>query len=239
MLGSGIAAQQIIVTITALALGDAIELGRHAARLGVLRQMFMPPFYFKQPSDAGVVAAVSELVRGIDHAPLQLLLYHFPAISSYGFSHAAIAELVRRHPGQVVGIKDSGGDLAHSQQLVRTFPELSVLVGTELQVAAVMQVGGSGSINGLANIAPGLMRRVINAPTSVSAQDQQLMTALLNLLQVPAGLPFVGVYKVLLAEQTGDDFWLSMCAPLCQLDRTQTQSVRAGYRGLGKLLQFI
>lgn len=34
MLGSGIGANQIIVTTTALALGDAIELGSHAARLG-------------------------------------------------------------------------------------------------------------------------------------------------------------------------------------------------------------
>ena len=34
------------------------------------------------------------MVQGIGSDALQLVLYHFPAISSAGFSHAAIAELL-------------------------------------------------------------------------------------------------------------------------------------------------
>lgn len=221
---------QILVTITALALGDAIELGRHASRLGVHRQMLMPPFYFNQPRDAGIVEAVSQVVRGIGDDGLKLLLYHFPAMSTFGFSHAAIAELVRRHPGQVVGIKDSSGDLAHAIGLARAFPALSILVGAEPHVAPVMLEGGSGSVNGLANVAPGLMRRVIDAPGAVSAADVQLMTSLLGLLGAMPNLPFVGVYKTMLAEQTGDDTWLNVRAPLSPLDNTEAQAVRKGYR---------
>lgn len=236
LLGQGIRADQIIVTNTAVALGDAIDIGRHAARLGVHRQMWMPSFYYKQPRDAGVVEAASQVVRGIGDDALKLLLYHFPAMSSYGFSQAAIAELVRRHPGQVMGVKDSSGDLAHAQGLARAFPGLSILVGAELHVAPVMQVGGSGSINGLANIAPRLMRRVIDAPQQVSAEDLALMTRLLALLSVCPGMPFVGVYKAMLAEQTGDEHWLPMRAPLSPLDNTEAQAVRQGYRALGALL---
>ena len=104
MLGSGIRADQIVVTITALALGDAIELGRRASRLGVHRQMLMPPFFFNQPRDAGIVEAVSQVVLGIGDDGLKLL-YHFPFMSTFGFSHATVTELVRRHPGQVIGVK--------------------------------------------------------------------------------------------------------------------------------------
>ncbi len=239
MLGDGIRADQIIVTTTALALGEAIELGRHASRLGVHRQMLMPPFFFNQPRDAGIVEAVSQVVRGIGDDGLKLLLYHFPAMSTFGFSHGVIAELVRRHPGQVVGVKDSGGDLAHSVALAQVFPRLSILVGAEQHVAPVMLKGGSGSVNGLGNLAPGLMRRVIDAPASVSAADVQLMTSLLALLGIRPGMPFVGVYKAMLAEQTGDDFWLNMRAPLSPLDNTEAQAVRAGYRAIGDLLKFI
>ena len=221
---------QIIVTITALALGDAIELGRHASRLGVHRQMLMPPFYFNQPRDAGLVEAVSQVVRGIGDDNLKLLLYHFPAMSTFGFSHAAIAELLRRHAGQVAGVKDSSGDLAHAIGLAQAFPALSILVGAEPHVAPVMVQGGSGSINGLANVAPGLMRRVINAPGAVSAADVQLMASLLDLLGVMPGMPFVAVYKTMLAEQTGDDTWLNVRAPLNPLDNTEAQAVRKGYR---------
>lgn len=239
MLGSGIHANQIIVTITALALGDAIELGRHAARLGIHRQMLMPPFYFNQPRDAGIIEAVSQVVHGIGDADLRLLLYHFPAISTFGFSHAAIAELTRRHPGQVMGVKDSSGDLAHSLALVQAFPALSILVGAEPHVAPVMRVGGSGSINGLANLAPGLMRRVMDAPAAVSAADEQLMTALLALLSIRPDMPFVSAYKAMLAEQSGDDAWLNVRAPLSSLDNTEARAVRSGYRAIGALLEAI
>ena len=236
MLGSGVRADQVVVTTTASALGDAITLGRHATRLGVHRQLFMPPFYYKQPRDLGVVDAVSQVIEGIGSASLKVLLYHFPAMSSYSFSHAAIAELQRRHPDQIAGVKDSGGDLAHALALVQAFPGLAVLVGSEPQVAPVMLTGGAGSINGLGNIAPHLMRRVIDAPAQVSAEDTRLMSALLALLSVKPGMPFVGVYKAMLAEQTGDDRWLTMRAPLSPLDNTEAQTVRAGYRAIGALL---
>lgn len=59
LLLAGIREDQCIVTTTALALGDAVALGRHASSLGVHRQMFMPPFYFNQPPEAGIANAVS------------------------------------------------------------------------------------------------------------------------------------------------------------------------------------
>jgi 4-hydroxy-tetrahydrodipicolinate synthase len=239
MLGAGIGANQLIVTTTALALGDAIALGRHASGLGVHRQMLMPPFFFNQPRDAGIVQAVSSVVQGIADARLQLLLYHFPAMSTFGFSHSAIAELVRRHGSLVAGVKDSSGDLAHALALVAAFPALSILVGAEPQVAPVMCQGGAGSINGLANLAPGLMRRVMDAPQQVRADDSALMAQLLALLSVRSGLPFVAVYKAMLAEQTGDDLWLNMRPPLSLLTPDELHTVRTGYRAIGDLLAFI
>lgn len=128
-----------------------------------------------------------------------------------------VAELARRHPGQIIGIKDSSGDLAHAQALARAFPQLSIFVGTEPHIAPTMLVGGSGSINGLANIAPRLLRRVIDAPSAVSADDTQLMTQLLTISSAQPGMNFVTVYKTLLIEQTGDDAWLQVRSPLSPL----------------------
>lgn len=236
LLASGIRPDQIIVTTTAVAMADVIALGRHAVGLGVFRQMWMPPFYFNQPRDAGVVKAAVQMLQGIGDARLRVLLYHFPAMSTYGFSQAAIAELVARFPEQVVGLKDSSGDLAHAEALTAAFPQLSVLVGFEPHIPLVMQKGGAGSINGLANVAPRLMRRVVDAPGNVSAADNQLMLAVLALMNAKPNLPFLGVYKTILAEQTGDDTWLQMRAPLLALDNTEAQAVRDGYRAIGALL---
>jgi len=59
------------------------------------------------------------------------------------------------------------------------------------------------------------------------------------LLSVKPGMPFVGVYKAMLAEQTGDDRWLPMRAPLSPLDNTEAQTVRQGYRAIGALLAHV
>ena len=239
MLAGGLRPDQVIVTTSACALADAIDLGRHASAAGCHQQMFMPPFYFRQPRDAGIVASVSQVVRGIDDKALKLLLYHIPALSSVEFDHRSIATLVQRHPGLVIGVKDSSGSLEHALALAHAFPTLSILVGAEQHVAAVMLAGGSGSINGLANISPALMSRVVAAPSQVSVNDEKLMRDLLALLSILPGMPFVSVYKTMLAEQTGDDSWLNVRAPLSPLDNTEAQTVRKAYRAIGALLSNI
>lgn len=239
LLNDGMPPEQIIVNLTALALDDAIALGRHASGLGVHRAMLMPPFYFKQPKDAGVVQVVSRVVRGIGNDELKLLLYHFPAMSAYSFSHAAIKDLVTAHPGQVVGVKDSSGNMEHAYGLARAFPDLSILVGTEPHVAPVMARGGSGSINGLSNIAPRLMKRVMSRPDKVAYADEQLVLDLLRVLTIRPGMPFVSVYKAMLAEQTGDNTWLNVRVPLSPLENGELLAVRNGYRALGAALQHL
>ena len=236
LLAAGVKAEQIIVTTSTCALADAIDLGRHAAALGCFRQLFMPPFYFRQPRDAGIVAAVTQVVRGIDNPALKMLLYHIPQLSSIEFDHGSIGRLAQSHPGQVIGVKDSSGSLEHGLAMVRAFPKLSIMIGAEPHVASSMVAGASGSINGLANIAPGLMRRTVAAPGSPAPDDEKLMRELLALLSVLPGMPFVSVYKTMLAEQSGDDAWLNVRAPLSPLDKTEVQTIRKGYRAIGSLL---
>ena len=233
LLSHGVTAEQIVVTTSAAAIPDAIELGRHAAALGCHRQLYMPPFYFRNPTQAGIVEAVSSVVRGINDPKLKVLLYHIPALSSVVFTHESIQTLVARHPGQVIGAKDSSGDLAHGLALAKAFPALSILVGAEQYVGAVMNVGGSGSINGLGNISPRLMARIVAAPQNVSPADEKLVLDLLALLSLRPNMNFVSVYKTMLAEQTGDDAWLNVRLPLMPLDNAEALAVREAYRAIG------
>lgn len=234
--GSGVRADQIVVTTTCSALADAVDLGRHAVAQGCFRQLFMPPFYFRQPRDAGIMASVSAVVNGIGDPRLKVLLYHIPGLSSVAFSHDSVRALAARHPGQVIGVKDSSGSLEHGLALARAFPQLAILSGAEQHVAEIMRAGASGSINGLSNIAPALMARIVADPAQVSPADEKLVLDLLALLSARPGLQFVNVYKTMLAEQTGDDNWLNVRAPLCRLVPDEEQAVRAGYRAIGAAL---
>ncbi len=115
---------------------------------------------------------------------------------------------------------------------MKAFAPLSILVGCEPHVAPTMRAGGAGSVNGLANVAPRLMQRVIEHPDRVAPEDDKLMHGLLALMSVRPNMPFVSVYKTMLAEQTGDDAWLNVCAPLDPLDNTEARAVRDGYRAV-------
>lgn len=233
LLAGGVRPDQIVVTTSCSALADAIDLGRHAIAKGCFRQLYMPPFYFRQPRDAGIMAAVSTVVEGIDDPRLKMLLYHIPGLSSVVFSPDSVRMLAERHAGQVIGVKDSSGSLENGLALARAFPQLAILSGAEQYVAQVMVAGGSGSINGLANIAPALMARIVASPQLVAPADEKLVLDLLALLSLRPGMQFVNVYKTMLAEQTGDDAWLNVRAPLCPLDQNEERAVRAAYRAIG------
>ena len=121
----------------------------------------------------------------------------------------------------------------------KAFPQLAILSGAEQYVAPIMVAGGSGSINGLANIAPALLARIVANPSQVTPADEKLVLDLLALLSLRPGMQFVNVYKTMLAEQTGDDAWLQVRAPLCPLEKDEEQAVRAAYRAIGAPLATI
>ncbi len=228
LVAAGVMGNQLVINLTALSRDDAIGLARHAAKIGAKAGLLMPPFYYNGQHEAGLVAYVSEVIAACQG--LHIILYHFPGLSGVGWSQASITELMQKHPKEVIGIKDSSANVDHSKMLAQTFPKLAVLVGCEPDVMPTLLVGGAGSICGLANIAPSLMRRMMDAPASVSQADDKLMRSLLALLSLEPGMPFVSVYKVMLAELTGDDAWLRVRSPLTPLTTSQEQAVREGYR---------
>jgi 4-hydroxy-tetrahydrodipicolinate synthase len=224
---AGVRGDQLVINLTALSRDDAIALAAHASKIGSKAGLLMPPFYYNGQHDAGLVAYVSEVIEAVKSLPI--ILYHFPGLTGVGWSQASISELMQKHPSQVVGIKDSSANVDHSKMLAQSFPKLAVLVGCEPDVMPTQLVGGAGSICGLANIAPALMRRMMDAPAHVSEQDDKRMRDLLALLSLQSGMPFVSAYKVMLAEQLGDDTWLRVRAPLTPLTAAQEQAVRVGY----------
>ena len=232
MVDAGIKPAQLIVGTSASAMLDAVELSRQASNLGCAAVLFFPPFYFPQPSDEGVVAAVSELIDKVGSKRLRVMLYHIPQLSRISYSMHAVAELARLYPKQLIGIKDSTGDRLHSLKLAQTFPRLSVHVGAELDIERTMQSGGTGTICGLANIAPRLLARVVAAGTSGKAlarRDQEAMERLLGLIGTDH---FLAVFKTVLAEQLGDPAWRRMRLPVLPLPAERAKQVIKNYRAI-------
>jgi 4-hydroxy-tetrahydrodipicolinate synthase len=153
----------VIAGTGASALSDAITLTRSAFSLGATAVLVMPPFYFKRPADAGVIAWFQRLIDAAVPTGGRMLLYHIPQTTGVPITDGILAALHASHGEALYGIKDSTGDPAQGSHIRATFPWLTYFVGNDHLIGAACRDGGAGSITACANVFPDLAGAVQQA----------------------------------------------------------------------------
>jgi 4-hydroxy-tetrahydrodipicolinate synthase len=124
-----------------------------AKQLGADAALLVAPYY-NRPSQAGLLAHFSYLAEQVD---LPIVLYNVPGRTVTDIKPETIAELARRFPQRIVGIKDASGELSrvteHRMALGTGFCQLS---GNDETALAFNASGGAGCISVTANVAPRL-----------------------------------------------------------------------------------
>jgi 4-hydroxy-tetrahydrodipicolinate synthase len=216
LVDAGIPADRIVAATGCAALPDTIELTRAAVRSGCAGALVLPPFFFKDVGEDGLHAYYAQLIDAVADPELSLYLYHIPQVTSVAIPHDVIARLIRDFPGVVRGIKDSGGDLGHTRRLLARFPELAVFVGHEPHLPAALAAGGAGTICGVANLYPRLVRRLHDGARGGNfAADLARVEGFIETL---ANVPLFATFKALLATLYADPQWGAVRAPLVALD---------------------
>jgi 4-hydroxy-2-oxoglutarate aldolase len=147
-----------------------IDATRRAAAAGADAVLVRTPSFFKSAMTAD--AFVHHYVALADASPVPILLYNFPALTGVNLPVAAVAELAK-HPN-VVGLKESGGDVAQLSDFVAHVPaHFAVLVGSGPHFYAGPTVGATGGILALAAVVPELCVRVFTL-----VREQRLAEAL-------------------------------------------------------------
>jgi 4-hydroxy-tetrahydrodipicolinate synthase len=126
---------------------------QEAKALGAAAALMVAPYY-NRPSQAGLLAHFSYLAEQVD---LPIVLYNVPGRTVTDIKPDTVAELARRFPNRIVGIKDASGDMtrltAHRLALGADFVQLCGNDDMALQYNAG---GGAGCISVTANVAPRL-----------------------------------------------------------------------------------
>jgi len=182
----------------AASLEDAITLTRAAFEHDIAGVVVIPPFFFKNPPEEGLLAFYAELIRRAVPRDGHLLLYHNPVLTSTAISPALIRSLLEMFPEQVVGIKDSSSNFEHTQMLRKEFPELQVLVGDDRHLEDGLGAGGAGAITGLANLFPDMLADVydFHQDGKPTGEAQARLTEAHHKLD---GLPRLAAIKAVLA----------------------------------------
>jgi 4-hydroxy-tetrahydrodipicolinate synthase len=208
VLTAGVAPSRLLSGVTACSLDDAVAQARLALDAGLAGLLLTPPFYFRDASDDGLFAWYSAFFKMLG-SPCSAYLYHIPSMTGVALSADLIGRLKVAFPGVVAGVKDSSGDWSSTETLLAAHGDLQILVGDERHLARAIRQGGAGTICGLANLLPGIVRRVAHE----GADDPRIAAA----VETIARFSFMPAVKTLIAHQRGDAGWRVMAPPLTPL----------------------
>lgn len=189
------------------AISDSIALTRAMLGLGLRHVLLLPPYFDRSITADGIEDAFAAIFDGVADDRLRASLYHIPQVSGVAIPATVAASLRKRYGEQIAGLKDSSGDFKQFQAFRAAAPELAITVGNEPDIARAIAAGGAGTICGMANIAPELVKDMIDGK-DVEARMQAAADAV---VKTPS---LVATLKAILAAQTGDADWLRVRPPL-------------------------
>jgi 4-hydroxy-2-oxoglutarate aldolase len=129
----------------------AVRAAKRAAEHGADAVLVRTPGFFKTQMTTD--AFVRHYTAVADESPVPVLLYNFTALTGVNLLPAAVSRLAI-HPN-IVGMKESGGDVAVIADLVSGTPAgFNVLAGTMSTFYAALCVGAVGGILAPACVAP-------------------------------------------------------------------------------------
>jgi len=230
LLAGGIPGERLVAATGCAALPETIALTRHGVQAGCAACLVLPPFFWKDATDEGLFAWYAQVIEEVGDARLRVYLYHIPQVSGTPLSVDLIARLAAAFPGIIAGVKDSAGRWENTEALLARVPQLAILVGHEPHLPRLLRAGGAGTICGVANVFPALVRALFS-PVVTPADEQRVVT----FIEIAFRQPFLAGFKAVLAEQTRIPAWRAVRAPLLPLPAESRRTLLAALRDAGLL----
>ena len=141
----------VIAGTGAEATAETIRLNRKAAEAGADAVLVVTPNYYKGEMTDSVLARFYTDVA--DASPLPVILYNMPRNAGINISAKLAVELAKHQ--NIIGIKDSGGNIVQIADMIRNAPKgFSVFAGSASYLYPSLVLGATGGTLALANIFP-------------------------------------------------------------------------------------
>jgi 4-hydroxy-2-oxoglutarate aldolase len=129
---------------------ETVELTSTAAKIGADAALILPPFYYKKLMTPAVLT--QHFFTVADSSPIPILIYNMPACTGIDLDEDIILSLAEHE--NIIGLKDSSGNIVKIGALNNKLPEFQILAGSGSFLLPALSVGAVGGILALANIAP-------------------------------------------------------------------------------------
>ena len=192
----------VIVGTGAESTSETIRLNKMAADAGADAVLIVTPNYYKGDMTDPVLARFYRDVA--DASPLPVILYNMPRNAGINLS-AKLAVELSKHPN-IIGIKDSGGNIVQISDMIRNSAEgFSVFAGSASYLYTTLALGGTGGTLALANVFPNecaRLQKLFEAGKHKEARDLQMtlidsnnaVTARWGIPGLKAALDMIGLY---------------------------------------------
>lgn len=181
---------------------QTIALTRQAAEVGADVALLITPHFFDAQMTTD--SLVQHYHAAADASPIPVVLYNVPKFTHVDMDAATVARAAE-HPN-IIGIKDSGGNITKLADMVRLVPPgFQVLAGSAGFFFAALALGAVGGVLALANVAPQQcidiyrMFRAGQWPDAAELQRRMVpvntaITARLGVAGLKAALELLGYY---------------------------------------------
>ena len=182
----------------------AIKACKRAAEHGADFVLVRTPGFFKTQMTGE--AFVRHYTAVADASPVPVLLYNFTAVTGVNLLPATVHTLAA-HPN-IVGMKESGGDIGQIADLVSGTPDdFTVLAGSAATFYAALCVGAVGGILALAGVVPDACAQLFSCAREgrhdEARQIQRRLVPLARLLGPTHGVPGLKAALNLLGYDVG------------------------------------
>ncbi len=168
---------------------ETLRLSREAAARGADAVLVITPNYYKPRMDSAALTAHFRAVAEGIRRPV--VIYSIPQFTGIRLEAETVAAL-SRHPN-IVGVKESSGDLAYLRAVLRKVrPGFRVLAGSALILLEALRAGAAGGVLGQANFAPelcvGLYEAFRNGYLRTARELQEKLAPLAQKISIPYGV---------------------------------------------------
>ncbi|NLE14759.1 MAG: dihydrodipicolinate synthase family protein [Spirochaetales bacterium] len=208
-----------------------IRLARMGASMGAKAVSILQPMFIK-PTDEELKGHIRSIAASVPDTAV--LLYNNPGRCGYAMSQELVEELAHSIPN-LVGMKDSSGDLTQTIEFIRRNADVNfrVMCGKDTLIYSGLCVGAVGAVCSTANYLPKLVCSIYDkyvAGDLKGSLEAQLKLNPIRLATDKSSFPVATKDLAnLVGQRVGKPFLPNMPSPLKQMENLKSELVKGGY----------
>ena len=220
----------VFMGIGAIRTSKCIRLAQMGVEHGAKAVSILQPMFLK-PSEDELYTHFAAIADSVENVPV--LLYNNPGRTGYGIPQT-VAEKLAHQKANVVGMKDSSGDITQTEEFIRRNADVGfkVMCGKDTLIYAGLCVGAVGAVCCMANFVPRLVCSIYDrfvAGDIKGSLDRQFVLNPIRLQMDRSSFPVATKdYANLLGLELGAPYLPTKNSTPEQLEGLRQQLVKAG-----------